>query len=160
MKKIHTYIFSLILFLLLTGLQSCSMFVEGYSVDPNNPTDVPEKLIFPNAILETGSLFGESFTWYSQVFIQTHVGTDRQMNAATQYDLFASDLDNPWNSAYANLLMDLQVIISKSEENGNNHYLGMAKILTAMALGALTDGFGDIPYTDAFQGRNKSYPFV
>lgn len=137
---------------------ACTQFVEGLSVDPNNPADVPSSLLLPNAIVEMGSLQGEASTWYSQVFMQTHVGTARQMNGATRYTLLAGDINNSWNAAYANMLMDLKVIIDKSAENGNTHYSGVAKVLTAQALGYLTSAWGDVPYTDALKGAENTTP--
>ncbi|MDX2245139.1 MAG: SusD/RagB family nutrient-binding outer membrane lipoprotein [Bacteroidia bacterium] len=137
---------------------ACTQFVEGLSVDPNNPADVPSSLLLPNAMVEMGSMHGEDLAWYSQVFLQTHVGTARQMNAATRYTVLAGDINNAWNAAYANMLMDLKVIIDKSAENGNAHYSGVAKIMTALALGTITTAWGNAPYSDALKGAENTTP--
>lgn len=137
---------------------ACTQFVEGLSIDPNNPADVPSSLLLPNATVEMGSLLGEDLAWYSQVFMQTHVGTARQMNAATRYTVLAGDINNAWNAAYANMLMDLKVIVDKSAENGNTHYSGVAKIMTALALGTITSAWGDAPYSEALKGTENTTP--
>ncbi len=50
----------------------------------------------------------------------------------------------------------LKLIEDKAAEAaGASAYVGVAKIMTAMYLGVLTDHFGDIPYTDALQGADK-----
>ena len=43
-----------------------------------------------------------------------------------------------------------------AEEEGSNHYTGIAKVMTAFALGTLTDIYGDIPWSEAFNTDNET----
>ena len=47
------------------------------------------------------------------------------------------------------------LIEDKAAELNAPAYAGIAKIMTAMYLGVLTDHFGDIPYTQALQGADN-----
>ena len=66
--------------------------------------------------------------------------------------------DGVWTDAYANLIPDLDLVILKAKEAGITFPEGVAKVLKAYALTTLVDVFGDIPYTEAFQGTSNFGP--
>lgn len=158
MKTFNKTLWSVALVMGLLLYSSCSSFVEGYANDPNEPTDVPESLLLPSAEIATGLVYGTDLTWYSATFIQTQAGTARQMNAASRYNVVATDVNNPWSWAYADALMDLKQLKDKAVTNGNSHYVGAANVLTSLILGILVDSFGDIPYSEALQGADDPTP--
>lgn len=160
MKKLNRIIVLGLLTSVLFVYSSCDSFVEGYAVDPNNPTDVPQSLLLPSAIVNVGSMLGEDLAWYSAAFIQTQTGIARQMGSASLYNVIASDVGNMWTfTIYAGHMTDLKVIIDKSVENGTSpHYAGVAKILQAVTLGTLVDSWGDVPWTEALKGSENTTP--
>jgi hypothetical protein len=88
--------------------------------------------------------------------MQQMTGTDRQSLAHNRYaQIGEGDFNTPWNNSYAGGLYDLKLIEDKAEAAGASAYVGVAKIMTAMYLGVLTDHFGDIPYTNALQGADN-----
>jgi len=92
----------------------------------------------------------------TSIFMQQMTGTDRQSLAHNRYaQIGEGDFNTPWNNSYAGGLYDLKLIEDKAEAAGASAYVGVAKIMTAMYLGVLTDHFGDIPYTDALQGADN-----
>ena len=81
-------------------------------------------------------------------------GTDRQSLARNRYaQIGESDFNTPWGDlSYAGGMYDLNLIIGKTSGD-SPHYSGVAKIMMAAYLGNMTDCFGDIPYSQAFQGE-------
>jgi hypothetical protein len=52
----------------------------------------------------------------------------------------------------------LKLLNEKAEAKSSYNYSGIAKILSAYTLGVATDIWGDIPYSQAFQGSSKFTP--
>jgi hypothetical protein len=141
---------------------SCSWFVEGYNVDPNNPLDVPEVLLLPAVQQGMGLMYGADLAWYSSVFVQTQSGWDRQFATISEfYSLVSDDMNNIWIWGYLNALIDANRLIEKGDTDSevdadalgdNPAYAGMGRVMTAMIIGQLTDSWGPIPFDDALQG--------
>jgi hypothetical protein len=74
------------------------------------------------------------------------------------YWIFNVDLDASWRNFYIATLNNLKAMTDKAITNGNYHYSGIGKILTAFCLGVATDYWGDIPYSEAFKGNNELQP--
>ncbi len=92
------------------------------------------------------------------MWVQHVSGEARQ--AATEgknYKITEADVNNAWNSFYNGSLMDLKLFIDKTGDE-NPQSRGVGKVLMAMALGQMTDLWGDIPYTEAFLGNDDLKP--
>lgn len=103
-------------------------------------------------------LHGSDISRYASLFTQHHAGVDRQHAGFDAYQLNESDVNNSWNSTYASVLSELKVMISKAQSEGSPHYAGVGKVLTSMIIMTTTDLYGDIPYSDGFQGAEKFQP--
>ena len=145
----------LVLLLLLT---SCIKNDAAYSTDPNTVVDAPLKLLLPPAEVAVALAHGTELAWYPSILMQQQSGVDRQMAAADRYVINESDMNRPWNSAYTDALNNLKLTIRKAETQDAPAYSGIARILTAMTLGLLTDAFGDIPYSQALQQSGNISP--
>lgn len=142
--------------LVLFGTSSCKKFLEGYDEDPNNPTEVTPDLLLSTSQVATAYVYGSDYARYSDMWVQHQAGTDRQFSAIGSYTITESDMDNIWRfNAYGGGMEDLHGLMNSA---GNTAYQGIASILMAANLGLLTDGFGDIPYSDAFQGADNTKP--
>ena len=134
---------------------SCKKFIQGYEIDPNNPISVTPDLVLPTAEVATDYVYGGDYGRYSDMWTQHQSGNDRQFSAIATYTITESDVDNVWRfNAYGGGMYDLYTLINGTDPA----YAGVAKILMAANLGLLTDGFGDIPYTDAFKGSDEIKP--
>lgn len=136
----------------------CKKNGDGYTTDPNTVTDVPLKLLLPPAEVAVTLVHSTELAWYSAVFMQQQAGVDRQMASADKYLVQEADMNRPWNSAYTAALNNLKIIRDKAAVQQAPAYSGIARILTAMTLGQLTDAFGDIPYSQAFQQSANTKP--
>lgn len=85
-----------------------------------------------------------------------------RMVAMTSYTYNANyrpeSADGIWNNVYANLLPDLRAMSEIATKGNNFIHLGIAKIMEAHALMILVDLFGDVPYSEAFQGVAEPSP--
>ena len=142
------------------GLTACSdAWLEDKKLDPNRPSEVSMEVLLPAAQAGCGMLQGDVLPRLTSIFMQQMTGTDRQSLAHNRYaQIGEGDFNTPWNNSYAGALYDLQLIMDIADESGATAYSGVAKIMTAKALGILTDHFGDIPYTNAFNGAGNLKP--
>jgi hypothetical protein len=153
MKKIYMLLF----FACLTGLSSCKKFID-VNEDPNRPTDVTESLILAPVEMAIASRlhagYGSNLVLqYTQVMALNQPSP----NLGT-YLLYPVNMDEDWYVLYVQCLNNLVVLTKKAEANGNLHYAGIAKILTAYSLGTGTDLWGDIPFSEAFKGSENFRP--
>lgn len=153
MKKI---LYFLLPFLMLSG-SGCENFID-VNKDPNNPLDVQESLILPAAELTVSR---NLMSGYTAVLVQHYL----QNMAANQpnpqlgtYRLLPDEITGDWSSVYVTGLNNLRLMNDKAEKTGKLNYAAIAKILTAFTLGTATDLWGDIPYSEAFQGSTNFTP--
>jgi hypothetical protein len=154
MKKV-TYIFSTAI--LTFALWSCSeKIMDDINKNVNDPIDIPSGLIITDVMANTAfSVIGTDFAFYASVYIEHNVGIYNQFfNAEIRSGepTASTTYNNSWNAAYQNLY-SLRLIIDKCSdvgpEAGNYHTLGIAQILSAYNLAAITDLMGDVPWSEA-----------
>lgn len=136
----------------LIGFTGCKKFVD-VNKDPNNPTTVQESLILSPVELQLSSnVYGSSgIACIAQEYLQVMALNQVAPNSGS-YLMYNSDMDGDWTSIYVKVLNSLVNLNKLATTNGKTNYSGIAKILTAYSLGTATDLWGDIPYTQAFNG--------
>lgn len=68
---------------------------------------------------------------------------------------YLSTLDNYWSTVYSKALPNIKILEEKSINSNSSHYLAIAKVLKAINIGATTDIYGDVPYSEAtLAGQN------
>jgi hypothetical protein len=153
----RSIIYILAILLLNSG---CKKFID-VNQDPNRPIDVQEALILaPVEISIAHSIMSGSGGFapqLSQHYMQTIALNQPVPNEGT-YLLNNGNLDGDWSNIYVTNMNNLRNMNSKAEAAGNYNYAGIAKILTAFCLGTATDWWGDVPYSEAFQGSAKFTP--
>lgn len=162
MKK---YILSVVS-LALIGLTSCTEDIfDTINKDNQHPSpeNVKASLQLPEAIMSTGfSTVSGDYSFYLSSLTEQEVGVgnNQLMKAELRNPLewsSSTTFNNVWNSTYGNL-MNIRQMIEKitNEVQGNaGQYdlLGMAQVLEALNFGILTDVHGDIPYSEALNGK-------
>jgi hypothetical protein len=63
-----------------------------------------------------------------------------------------------WSSAYQTIMNDIKELNIIAGETGLNRHIAMGQVIEAHILMTLVDFFGDIPYTEAFQGADNLNP--
>lgn len=140
---------ALCLFLLL-GVFGCDSALEDLNVDPNNPVTADVPLVLTAAednILSQFSKTEISYDYMSGPFIRAFAG---RFSFHDQWEEI-TNRDSDWDAHYNGLLDAKDVIVRGTEQELWQH-VGVAKILTALTLGYLTDIYGAIPYSEALQG--------
>jgi hypothetical protein len=143
-------------------LASCQKWISpDINVDPDNPTDASLDLLLPGIEGQIGYYIGGfDVAATPNIWTQQILGQDRQASAINGYIYRESDPNNLWGSMYAGVMMDLKNFITKAEDPNapSRNVAGVGKVLMALCLGTMTDLFGDIPYSEAFQGQDNLQP--
>jgi len=145
MKKL-IYIFSIYLF------AACTSDFEEINTNPNAPTQVQPSLLLRQVIYDYGEQMSYEGFVAGDLLGQYRTAID--FNLFDRHSLKDPQLGgNPW-PVYYNNLRDNETIIQLSESNSSYEvYRGPALILKAYMAAALTDAFGDVPYSQALNGK-------
>ncbi|HRN55956.1 MAG TPA: SusD/RagB family nutrient-binding outer membrane lipoprotein, partial [Agriterribacter sp.] len=135
---------------------SCTKGYLDVNTDPNNPTEMAEAKLLPNAQKALADYLGfgddgsGGFSYILSVY--THQVTMREF--PDKYGTEGVNLNTVWTNIYADGIRNCEEIIKNAEEPGNTVYSGIAKILKAYAYSQLVDVFGDIPFSESndYQG--------
>jgi len=138
--------------LLLIGW-SCTKDFENINSNPNAPIEVQPAFLFRQVIYDygeqmsyegfvAGNLLGQYFTAVDFNLFDRHSLSEPQFGG------------NPWPILYQNL-RDNEIILKRAQEGSiSGVYEGPALIMKAYLTAALTDIFGDVPYSEALNGKD------
>lgn len=152
-------IYAIAIIALAIGLTSCENYFGDINVNPNSPTDASVDVILTSAEVEVADIYGGDFSRYSSILTQHAEGVARQWSSTNNYTGYEpANFNTAWENTYANILNELKLLESKANAAGFNHYEGVSKILMAFHLMNATDVWGDMPYSQAFQGLDNIKP--
>ncbi len=163
MKKINIITIATFV-LVMFSVTSCQKKWLDPSVnqDPNAVTDVPGFVLLPSIEAQMGYILGGmDVVGTTSMWDQYAFGAARQSAAINGYIYRPSDVDNVWGSFYTQGgMMSTKILMDKSMDTATYSpiYGGIAKVLMAVWLGNATDLWGDIPYSEAFQGNANLTP--
>lgn len=133
--------------------------------DRNNATEMQSKNLLPDLMLKSGfESTATDIAWYATVYVEQNAGTWNQSQQADRRiaQSASSLLNNSWNAIYDVMNIAQTIINSTDPETGSEptDYFsrGVAQILMAYNLGITTDGWGEVPYTQAFKGADNLNP--
>ena len=143
-------------------LSGCKKFLD-VNDDPNRVTDdnITPELIFTQAAVtsgirvvggQAGGEGGKTDVQFAMNWVGYMSGTgDFALDGEeSSYNIGFAFADNSWQRDYA-LLFSLYQVKTKALARNNELLAGAAMILSAKFFQELTDAFGDIPYSQAFQ---------
>ncbi len=149
--KINTSLIFLLVFVVFLA-SSCADDFEEINVNPAAPIEVEPSLLLRQVIWSSveemsyegyvaGNLLGQYFTAIDFNLFDRHSLTEPQFGG------------NPWPVLYSNL-RDNQLILDQAASDPNYAvYEGPARILKAYLAAQLTDIYGDVPYSEALNGK-------
>ena len=142
-----------ILSMVLLVLTSCTKDFEDINTNPNAPINAQPSLLLRQVIYDFGEQM--SYEGFAAGDLLSQYRTALDFNLFGRHDLKSPQLGgNPWPIFYKNL-RDNQIIINQSQNTlAFRVYEGPALILKAYLAAGLTDLFGDVPYSEAFNGVN------
>ena len=151
----------LFLLVLVVGVGGCRKFLD-VNDNPNLPKDATVDLLLPYSQAAIGHALGNTLQIYGGIWAQhwTQNPFSSQYRGIDQYSISTTSFDRLWRMLYADALEDLQVILTKSNEQPeSNQYAAIANILKAYAFQLTTDAFGDVPLSEALNPDVTSPPY-
>lgn len=145
-----------ILLILASAFSACEKWIDpDINVDPDRPLHATPDAMLPGVEASLAYYLGGFDVAGTQaIWMQQVQGVDRQASAIQDYIFRSADPNNLWNSMYAGPMMDLNLMIQTCDDPETRSPVlgGISKVLMALALGNMTDLWGDIPYSEAFLG--------
>lgn len=138
--------------LLLAALTGCSDFLtgEGITSDPNSPTSASRDQLF---VAFQASQFNQqegSVALLTCLYMQQCSGTANFVQEWDNYNASAEETDANFVGIYTGGgLVDLRAVQASAEADGDDVYLGIARVWEALAVSFGADNWGDIPYSEA-----------
>lgn len=160
MRNIKIIITTAIVIFMVTT-QSCKKgLLEGVNDNPNSPSEVTPAVLLPGTEGSLAFSQGGDAERYTAIMSQYITGAFRQFFGYNQYVFTEEDFSNLWYNLYAGTMENYKVIMDIDAANPGLYtlYGGIARIQMAYTLGLTTDLWGDIPYTEAFQGNLNLQP--
>jgi hypothetical protein len=140
----------------LIVLSSFTKDFKSINTNPNSPTAVPASNVLGHGIISL-----------SNILFQTHmdlyyVGSYSGMSVSTvqgDYE-YRVDINNGWWTGLYAAMNDFVDADSIASKDGNTNLQAVALTMKAYTAEATTYMFGDIPYSEAFEGTSKGiiYP--
>ena len=160
MKKIRINISKYAVLLALTAtplvITSCRQELD-INVDPNNPSQASLSGLLSGSQVGFAFALGGEGTRMPASIVQHYAGHRAQPLDYAQYRITSSATDGTWTALY-NTLMDMKERENKAAASGSQAYVGVSKLLQAHAFSVITDMFGDVPFSEALQGRTNITP--
>lgn len=141
--------------LLLFMITSCTKDFEEINTNTNSPVSVQPSLLLRQVIYDYGEQM--SYEGFTAGNLLGQYTTALDFNLFDRHNLKSPQLGgNPWPIFYQNL-RDNEIILNLVTENETFAvYEGPSRILKAYMAAALTDLFGDVPYSEAFKGNSNT----
>jgi hypothetical protein len=147
-----------VLLLVALVLGSCKKWIDtGMNANPDAPKDVPMASLVPaiEANMAYTLIGGNDYSRVTSQWMQYYMGIARQSQGESNYIWHDGDVDNVWNTAYSGIMENIVILTSKARAAKDNMNLGIADVLMAESLGFVTDIWGDVPFSQAFQGLGQ-----
>src|SRR4051812_5572464 len=138
--------------LLVTGTYSCKKGDDLY-LSPSNPSHATANTLLSGIEVGTFNNLEGGMVKTASIFIQQNSGVALSAQPLELYAPTESEMDNYWNGLYQNM-KNCKFLIDDFG-GPNPYYKGMGEVIMSMNLGAATDLWGDIPYSEALQGNEK-----
>ncbi|HEY4288525.1 MAG TPA: SusD/RagB family nutrient-binding outer membrane lipoprotein [Puia sp.] len=138
----------------------CKKFLD-VNQDPNNLSNAQPAQQLPTVEAGVGVVLGDDLypfgNLWSQYFTQSAIAS--QYKPIDQYLQTNNDFNYMWAHLYQTTLINNQLMIGNTIGNkGLIQYQAIGYVLKAYTLQLATDGFGDIPMTEALEGSFNKNP--
>ena len=154
MKKLFKLNIILVLGLIV-GIMSCTKDFEEMNINPNEPADAPSTNILAHSLRYVGDAFYDDWQGMNNFLSYGGQVTKIQYVDEARYEFRNSVVNNAWRDYY-NTLMDLEVMIRKSEAEETPNMKAVAMTFKYMLFQMATDQWKAIPYSQALSAE-KDY---
>jgi hypothetical protein len=127
---------------------ACQDFLD-VNADPNNPQDIPlESRLIGAITMSNGASMWRAAREVAAVCQYAAAGT--ASNGAETWRFTASNFF--WQNAYTWAIPNCVDLVVKGKAEGSPHFAGVGRTLEALNFGMLSDQYGDIPVSEAYDG--------
>lgn len=141
------------LLLLVTGFSGCSKFDDDINVDPNLPSQASGTQLIANAMLSLPTLSASPQGEFMAQYL-----SETQYPGASTYP----EGETSFYGLYQGPLMNLETVLNSNSlttlDGPIANQLAVARILKAYFFWHITDRWGDVPFTEALQGKKDFTP--
>ena len=142
---------SLLFLLLAASAPACTKGFEEMNINPNqNPNVIPETLLAPALTDLVKRNMDRAFRITNEL-MQDHVSRVDN-DEFHRYVIRPAEADYMWNSWYTQLT-DFRDMYASAAAVKSSTFMAIARICEVWTFSLLTDTFGDVPYSEAIQGR-------
>jgi hypothetical protein len=138
--------------LIMTGACKKTFFTDVNS-NPNVLNTVTPTLLLPTVEGALGYTQGGDLSRFSALLMQQMYGANSQSQQYYAYNFNPGVFDNVWPDLYTSTLENNYTLMKISDAGGYNTYAGISRIIMAYTLQVMVDIWGDLPYSQAFQGN-------
>jgi hypothetical protein len=159
MKTALKYIMMIVMTTSLLTVTSCKKtFYTSVNNNPDALTKAPLNTILP--VVETGLAYvqGGNQSLFISLFTQQTLGVSFQAGAYYEYTITSQDIEQQWDEMYINAMENDYTLMNQADASNAYEYSGIARIIMAYCLQTMVDCWGNIPYSQAFQGANNLHP--
>ena len=148
MKKIK-YLFALVAIAQTLLITSCDSDFQEVNTNTNDPSTVSANLLLAGTLRSTANsvqsifLAGEAGSCWVQ-----HLGKP-VYNTNEMYVPRQNSIEGLWNTMYASVIKDADIMQDLAMNEGNTALEGVALVVKTYAYSVLTDAFGNIPMSQA-----------
>lgn len=157
MKKIKIYT---LLFLSIALFYKCDDGLSELNIDPNSAVKVaPETLLSTAQYTFYNALHGTRInSGWGLLMVQQWA--ENEYTDDSRYNQDITTFSGTWNAMYASVLKELdaaKVLVDAQDVSDaiKNNQKAIIDVMSAQVYAFMTDGFGDVPYTEAL-GENAS----
>jgi hypothetical protein len=151
MKTLKLLAYALLATTTLGGLAGCTKGFEELNINPNqNPNVIPETLLAPALTDLVKRNMDRAFRITNEL-MQVHVTRDNT-DEFHRYVIRSAEADYMWNGWYTQLT-DFRDMYNSAVAVKSPTFMAIARICEVWTFSLLTDTFGDVPYSEALQGR-------
>ncbi|MFZ2339715.1 MAG: SusD/RagB family nutrient-binding outer membrane lipoprotein [Bacteroidales bacterium] len=158
MKRKTIFCIAAILTMVALLNHGCTKDFEEINTNPNDPgiEQASPNMLLTNAIESMTDRVHEIFLGHEMGSCWVQHMAKVQYPDEDRYVPRISVINNTWTSFYASSGYDVQTLLNLSEASGNTSYKAVALILKSYITSVITDEFGDVPYSEAWQGSGET----
>lgn len=138
---------------LVLGTSSCRKFLD-VNQNPNIAQTATAKTLLPSCELYLGTALGVDMNIDGSMWAGywTQNPNASQYRNVEQYAMQQDDFTYSWGNLYS-AAENLYQLTKLTEKERKFHYKAVSLVLRAYTFSLLTDGWGDVPYTQALKGQ-------
>jgi len=134
------------------GTVACNEDLTGLNKNPNSPTTAPAGALFANAVQTTaGRIGGAGWQLSMTELLAQHIAQVQYVDE-DRYVYRATNISGYFSGPYINDLMDFQRVVDAGTAAKDPNTSGPAVVMQTVMYQAMTDLWGDIPYSEALKG--------